>query len=157
MVDTGLWFIAEAHLDAGVFSLPFGSSYLNSVQFIAAVAAMARRDVSISRSISHLSINASVCNFTATCVFRSIQEACLCNKDIDGFLADHLHNVRDQFEKTLSFKEYLDRNELMWKEYHHMLSVLRGDIINTQQCLPWLFRELESVVRLELASKESVR
>ena len=144
MVDRNLWFIAEPHLDAATFSLPFGSSYLNHAQFVAKVAARAREDASLSECLGQLPCDASVARFTTTDVFRSITAA---DARIRQMLHEHARAVSNRFEDAFAFGEYLDANEVAWKEYHHLLQSLQKATYDAY--LPWCFRELEVMVALE--------
>ena len=141
MVDQNLWFIAEPHLDAGTFSLPFGSSYLNQAQFMVKVAAKAFRSPDLTRTLSDLPCDASVSHFTASDIFRSIMSS---DETVHRVLHEHVRQTTDRFHHTLPFSEYLDRNEAMWEEYHLLLHELHKTPVSP--FLPWMFRAFGELV-----------
>ena len=116
LVDTNLWLIAEPHLDAGAFALPFGSSYLNQAQFLAKLSARAWRDHDCAARLLSLPCNADVLRFTSTDVFDSIRAAMSASPDVESLLRSHIDEVAARFEAALPFTQYLDRNEVMWRE-----------------------------------------
>jgi hypothetical protein len=147
MVDDNLWYVAETHIDASTFSLPFGSSFLNQAQFLVKVAGRARNSASFSAPLRQLPCDASVRHFSSLNVFNSILAAQSANNEITRMLHEHVAETSARFERALPFREYLDRNEIMWAEYHRMLSEMQRAANGKH--LPWLFRGFEAMVDAE--------
>ena len=155
LVDDNLWFCAEPHLDAGTFSLPFGSSFLNGAQFTARMMAKTWRDPECTRALlDALPCAAPLATFTATDMFDSIVAAQAARPDVSDDLHDHLEQVRLRFEAAMPFAEYLRRNALMWEDYHTLLraSTPASAAASASKHLAWRYGPLEAVVREEVAA-----
>lgn len=144
LVDEDLWHLAEFHLDAKTFSLPFGSSYLGFVQYVSSLICLGFRDKSHMLKWLTLPCNANVATFTGADVNDSIQSANEIDPCTGALLHQHVQDVRQKFNESLGFREYLDCNETTWKEHHMILS--RVHSIQVQTYLPWLFRDLDKLV-----------
>jgi len=150
LIDDQLWAVLEGHLDHSTFNLPFGSSYLNGVYFNARLIAKGWNEPELMAKMLTTPINATVTHFTSTNQFDSIQAVQAVAPEVGDMLHEQVVMIRNRFNDALTFKEYLDRNEVMWDEYHQMLYP-RAKLFNARRKpqLPWVFRELEQVVEDE--------
>lgn len=151
LIDENLWCILEAHLDASVFKLPFGSSYLCAVQFQSRLIKAAYLKPEITAKLLTVPATSNISKFTSGEMNDSILETKKVFPEIHDFMVDQMTEVRGRCNAAMSFKEYLDRNEVMWREYHEMLYV-RCTMLRPKEkgLLPWGFRQFEQIVEDEL-------
>jgi len=150
LIDENLWCQLEAHLDAGFFNLPFGSSYLSAVNFCAQLVSKGWNEPESMAKLLSTPVNANVTTFTTADIFDSIQAAQKVLPAVYDILHKQVVDVRDRFNKALSFKEYLDRNEIQWDECHRLLYG-RTPVANARRKpqLKWRFRPFEKMVKDE--------
>ena len=126
-----LWVVLEAHLDAGFFSLPFGSSYSAQAAYTAVCIARGFSNPASMTEMLTTPVNATISHFTASDLFDSlvaIQAVC---PELREYLHKYIAQATERFNSALSFSEYLDRNRVMWTEYHEFLYP-RTPIINAR-------------------------
>ena len=147
VVDENLWYVAEPHIDAGAFSLPFGSSYLNQAQFQMKLMAHAFRTPSCAQALFRLPRDSNVTRYTSTEVFRAVTAAAHVDPSVGDMLRDHVAETTRAFHASMPFDIYLDRNEVMWVEYHLLIYEKQG--VKHTHYLPWLFREFGKLIATE--------
>lgn len=147
LVDDQLWTVLEAHLDKSFFSLPFGSSYLASANFMAATIGRFWNKKDMMAAALTTPINCTLSHFTAADVFDSMTEVQKVVPEVSEIIYDKIIGTIDRFNAALNFKDYLDRNETMWSEYHELL-YRTTPVVNPRSkgLLPWKFRIFEEMV-----------
>ena len=154
LVDENLWVVLEAHLDAGFFSLPFGSSYAAQAFYTASCIAKGYAEPDSMVKMLRTPINSTISHFTAGDLFDSMMAIQKELPEMTAMLHKGVQQTTARFNGALDFSSYLDRNEVMWAEYHEMLFP-RSPVPNARAVkgpLPWPFRGLENLVNDEWAA-----
>mmetsp|Transcript_88994 Transcript_88994/g.267661 ORF Transcript_88994/g.267661 Transcript_88994/m.267661 type:complete len:284 (-) Transcript_88994:158-1009(-) len=150
LIDDQLWCQLESHLDKTTFNLPFGSSYISSVNFVAKLISKGWREPETMAKMLSTPKNSNVTTFSTTELFESVQAIQAVVPDVKGMMHEQVVEVRNRFNSTLLFKEYLDRNEVQWNEYH-LMCYPKTPVVNPRRKpqLKWRFRPFEAMVIAE--------
>ena len=123
LVDRDLWLLAEPHLDAGAFTSPFGSSYLNVVTYRARSMVRYWRAPALVTAVLAAPLPLlPIDTFTASGALSGAAALAAADPEAPAELDEHLQEVAQSFHAAMRPEEYLAHNEQLWDALHDMLA-----------------------------------
>ena len=123
LVDRDLWLLAEPHLDAGAFTSPFGSSYLNVVTYRArSMVRYWRKPALVTTVLAAPLPLLPIDTFTASGALSGAAVLAAADPEAPAELDEHLQEVAASFHAAMRPEEYLAHNEQLWDAMHDMLA-----------------------------------
>ena len=123
LVDRDLWLLAEPHLDAGAFTSPFGSSYLNVVTYRArSMVRYWRKPALVTAVLAAPLPLLPIDTFTASGALSGAAALAAADPEAPAELDEHLQEVAASFHAAMRPEEYLAHNEQLWDAMHDMLA-----------------------------------
>ena len=123
LVERDLWLLAEPHLDAGAFTSPFGSSYLNVVTYrVRSMVRYWRKPETMSAVLAAPLPLLPIDTFTASGALSGAAALAAADPEAPAELDEHLQEVAASFHAAMSPEEYLAHNERLWDALHDMLA-----------------------------------
>ena len=123
LVERDLWLLAEPHLDAGAFTSPFGSSYLNVVTYrVRSMVRYWRKPETMSAVLAAPLPLLPIDTFTASGALSGAAALASADPEAPAEMDEHLQEVAASFHAAMSPEEYLAHNERLWDALHDMLA-----------------------------------
>ena len=123
LVDRDLWLLAEPHLDAGAFTSPFGSSYLNVVTYRARSMVRYWRAPALVTAVLAAPLPLlPIDTFTTSGALSGAAVLAAADPEAPAELDEHLQEVAQSFHAAMRPEEYLAHNEQLWDALHDMLA-----------------------------------
>ena len=123
LVERDLWLLAEPHLDAGAFTSPFGSSYLNVVTYrVRSMVRYWRKPELMSAVLAAPLPLLPIDTFTASGALSGAAALAAADPEAPAELDEHLQEVAASFHAAMSPEEYLAHNERLWDALHDLLA-----------------------------------
>jgi hypothetical protein len=123
LVERDLWLLAEPHLDAGAFTSPFGSSYLNVVTYrVRSMVRYWRKPELMSTVLAAPLPLLPIDTFTASGALSGAAALAAADPEAPAELDEHLQEVAASFHAAMSPEEYLAHNERLWDALHDLLA-----------------------------------
>ena len=145
-VDVGLWTMFEPHLDAGFFSMPFGSSIVNYFNFRKRVLVRYWRHPELSLPLL-TSMQVQINTLTSAELWAALQEVMRADPEVKVMLREHLEQVAADFHSRFTPYEYVERNQILWRTIHDLLMPRAAP--ERRRWLDYGFDGLLDVLRLE--------
>ena len=122
LVARGLWLLAEPHLDSGVFTSPFGSSYLSGVRFSASQLLRYWHDPVLAEGLLHAGLSlVPIDTFTASESLSGVHRLNETDPDGASLLRSHLASTAADCHSMMTPEQYLAGNEAQWAQLHDIL------------------------------------
>eukprot|EP00966_Prymnesium_polylepis_P253183 5851771-Prymnesium_polylepis.1 len=121
-IGSNLWLQVEPHPEPTFPSSPFGSSYLNVVRFNATFILHQLRDSGFADRLAHLKQPPVRINtVTVSKVHEGTYSLSAAGPEVPLLLQQHLSSIAEEFNATMTPKQYITQNQLLWEETQDLL------------------------------------
>ena len=133
MVHQRVWLLAEPHLDARVFSNPFGSSVLNSYSFASKMMVRKWSQPELVERLPPSTQLMRINHFTAAELHDADMAAQSSDIKACEMMRAHLEEVATRFEETMPLSKYVSTNARQW----HLLFDMYSTCEHARQTKRW--------------------